>query len=274
MQDTECVSFLQWALPQLQMRWPGFRKVRKQVCKRLSRRLSELDVADIEAYKQYLASHPDEWKRLDGICRVVVTRFYRDKLFFSKLTDDILPMLASNALKDGRKELRIWSIGSASGEEAYTLAILWQRQLATQFPGLQLSILGTEVDPHLLERSRKACYPAGTVKNLPQELRLAAFTREEEEYCLKRAYQRMVVFKEQDIRTTLPHQVYDLILCRNLVFTYFVEPQHRTILNQLLTRLVPDGWLTVGVRETLPDGVTGLDMVSERLGLYRRSRSS
>ena len=63
--QAECTEFLQWCLPQMRMRWPGFRKVRSQVCKRIARRLRELELEDHEAYKRYLASNAAEWARLD-----------------------------------------------------------------------------------------------------------------------------------------------------------------------------------------------------------------
>ena len=80
MKDDRCVGFLQWLLPQLHMRWQGFRKVRTQVCKRIQRRISELELTDVDAYRQYLLTHADEWRILDHSCRVTVSRFYRDKV--------------------------------------------------------------------------------------------------------------------------------------------------------------------------------------------------
>ncbi|MCX4186896.1 CheR family methyltransferase [Methylophaga sp. OBS4] len=270
MQDVDCVRFLQWALPRMQMRWAGFRKVRNQVCKRLSRRLTELELANIEAYQQLLTRQPDEWQKLDSLCRVVVTRFYRDKLVFTRLTENLLPQLAVATSAEGRENINIWNIGSASGEEAYTLAILWQQLLAPHFTGLKLAILGTEIEISLLKRSQKACYAGGTIKNLPPALRSAAFNQKNDDYCLKPQYQAMVEFRQQDIRTELPDKTFDLILCRNLVFTYFDESLQQTTLQRMLTRLRPGGWLIVGVRERLPAGAGGLTVVSERLGFYQR----
>jgi chemotaxis protein methyltransferase CheR len=271
MRDEDCVRLLQWALPQLQMRWPGFRKVRKQVCKRIGRRLAELRLADGEAYRGYLEQHNDEWARLDVLCRVVVTRYYRDRLVFARLAGQVLPALARAAVDAGRHALHCWSIGSASGEEPYTLAILWRALLAEHHPGLDFDILGTEVDPRLLARSRRACYPFGTIRNLPAELQASAFTLSDDQYCLKPAYRDGVRFQQQDIRTTMPDGPFDLILCRNLVFTYFEPGLQRRILGQLLSRLRPGGWLLLGVRETLPVTSPQLAVVSERLGLYRRT---
>lgn len=270
MKDDDCVRLLQWALPRLHMRWPGFRKVRKQVCKRIGRRLADLGLADGDTYRAYLEGHPDEWGRLDGLCRVVVTRYYRDRLVFARLADEVLPGLAADAAAAGRDRIRCWSVGSASGEEPYTLAILWRQLLAPHFPGLRFDILGTEVDPRLLTRSRKACYPLGTIRNLPTELRAAAFGPVDDEYCLHPEYRERVTFRQQDIRSSLPDGAFDLILCRNLVFTYFDEALQNRILDQLLARLRWGGWLVVGVREVLPRGRAELVPVSERLGLYRR----
>jgi chemotaxis protein methyltransferase CheR len=169
--------------------------------------------------------------------------------------------------------LSAWSIGSASGEEPYTLAILWRHLLAPRFPEIQISILGTEIDPYLLERSHRACYASATLKNLPDGLRAAAFTMEaDDDNCLKPQYQAMVGFRQQDIRTTLPDESFDLIFCRNLVFTYFEESQQRRILQRILSRLLPGGWLVLGVHEKLPAGTNGLQVVSERLGLYHSGR--
>lgn len=91
MRDADCVAFLQWALPHLRLRWPGFRKVRKQVCKRIDRRCRELGLADIAAYRDYLASQPGEWPTLASMCRVSISRFYRDRAVFDQLAQVVLP---------------------------------------------------------------------------------------------------------------------------------------------------------------------------------------
>jgi hypothetical protein len=79
MQDAECVALLRWALPRLGLRWPGFRKVRRQVCKRINRRIKELGLADVAAYREHLERVPEEWPRLDALCRITISRFYRDR---------------------------------------------------------------------------------------------------------------------------------------------------------------------------------------------------
>lgn len=270
MKDVDCVAFLQWALPRLRMRWSGFRKVRKRVCRRIARRLAELGLPDLDAYRTRLARDPREWPVLDRLCRVVISRFYRDKLVFARLAEQVLPALAARSRAGGGDRLRCWSVGSASGEEPYTLAILWQAHLAPRFPGLRLHVLGTEVEPELLQRSERACYATGTVRNLPAPLREQAFDRRADLYCLRPQYRRLVEFRRQDVRDRMPDGPFELILCRNLVFTYLDDAWQRQILEQLLARLVPGGWLVLGVRERLPAGAPDLVEVSQRLGLYRK----
>src|SRR5438477_9810042 len=121
----DCVEFLQWALPRLRMRWDGFRKVRRQVCRRIERRSRELGLTDLAAYRDYLERRPDEWARLDALCRVTISRFYRDRETFAALEQEVLPALAR-----GGAEIEVWSAGCASGEEPYTLALLWKLELA------------------------------------------------------------------------------------------------------------------------------------------------
>ena len=79
MLDQDCVRFLQWVLPRLRMRWPGFRKVRRQVCRRLQHRMNELELPGADAYRDYLLGHADEWPVVEHACRVTVSRFNRDR---------------------------------------------------------------------------------------------------------------------------------------------------------------------------------------------------
>ncbi len=96
MTDQECIQFLQWALPRLGLRWPGFRKVRRQVHKRINRRLEELRLTQIAEYRDYLETHPDEWRILDGFLRTSISRFYRDRGAWDGLRDEILPELTGS----------------------------------------------------------------------------------------------------------------------------------------------------------------------------------
>jgi len=270
MKDQQCVHFLQWVLPQLGMRWPGFRKVRRQVCKRIDRRLRELDLPDAAAYRDWIESHPDELQVLDEFCRITISRFYRDRGVFDFLTETLLPELAAAAQAQARSELRCWSAGCASGEEPYTLKIVWEQALARQAPGLSLKIIATDSDPHMLQRARRGCYPRSSLKDLPRRWLETCYDRFNDEYCIRPEYRPGIHWLQHDIRREMPAGPFDLIFCRHLAFTYFDEPLQRDILNRLAGRLRPGGALVTGKQEKLPPLPSELVADPPKLGVYRR----
>lgn len=270
MKDAECVAFLQWALPRLGMRWPGFRRVRAQACKRIQRRMQELGCTDVGAYRRHLETHAGEWEVLDGLCRITITRFYRDRRVFEVLLREVLPELARAAQARGARSLRVWSAGCGSGEEPYTLSIGWQQVLAARFPGLALDVLATDADPVLLQRAAAAEYGWSAVRNLPAPWRETAFEHRDGSFRLHPAFRAPARFLCHDVRTPPPESGFDLILCRNLVFTYFEPDLQRRLAAEFREHLVPGGVLLLGVHETLPEGAPGYEVISGRLALYRR----
>jgi chemotaxis protein methyltransferase CheR len=171
MKHRDCTAFLQWALPRLGMRWAGFRRVRGQVCKRVGRRMAELGLRDLADYRALLETHPEEWTRLDGLCRIGISRFYRDQGVWRTLEREILPNLIERARARGDARLRIWSAGCASGEEPYTLALLFA--FGAALSGCRPQILATDADPHLLERAHRACYPETSLRDVPDSWHIA-----------------------------------------------------------------------------------------------------
>jgi chemotaxis protein methyltransferase CheR len=271
MNDSEWVQFLQEVLPRLHLRWQGFRKVRKQVCKRIGRRLRELGLTDIAAYADYLAAHPEEWQTLDRLCRISISRFYRDRGVFDALGNNVLPNLADAATRRGADTITIWSAGCASGEEPYTLQLLWTMRLAQQFPGLLLQIIATDTDERLLERAAQGVYPRGCLKELPPDWIAEAFEDYTGELRIRQDFRSGVTFVRQDIRHECPDGPFDLILCRNLVFTYFDPALQRSVLERLVARLRAGGCLIIGKHESLPATTPGLSVLEQGLPIYRRA---
>jgi chemotaxis protein methyltransferase CheR len=259
------VRFLQWALPRLRLRWAGYRKVRGQVCKRLARRLRELELADLAAYEAFLSQHPEEWKQLDGLCRITISRFYRDRGVFDFLGDAVLPELARAA---GDREVRCWSAGCASGEEPYTLALVWR--FAGVRPGASISVIATDSDEHLLARASAGIYDASSLKDLPAGWRRESFEPVGGEFRLLDSAREPVRITRCDVREELPEGRFDLILCRNLVFTYFEDALQREVLSRMTDRMLKGGALVIGVHENLPAGDFALTAWNERAGVYRR----
>jgi chemotaxis protein methyltransferase CheR len=254
MRDADCTAFLQEALPRLGLRWAGFRRVRRQVCRRLDRRLRALGLESLDAYRAWLARHPEEWEVLDGLCRVTISRFWRDRAVFDALGARLLPELAALARARGDAELRAWSAGCASGEEAWSLALLWQLELGDRPPQPSLRVIGTDLDTHLLERAATAVYPASSLREIPAGLRARAFERCGDAYRLRSALRMGVEFRPGDVRRQAPADrgPFHLVLCRNLAFTYFDAAVQREVLERIADTLVPDGALLVGSHERLP----------------------
>ena len=270
MSDPELVAFLRWALPRLGLRWPGYRKVRARVRKKLNERLRELGLPDIAAYQDCLVAHPQEWAVLDELCRISISRFHRDRDIFDHLRRVVLPGLAERASERGAEAVRCWSAGCASGEEPYTLRILWERELPAERGRVPLRVVATDVDERLLERAREGRYPASSLKELPRELLQTAFVRDGEQFRLRDELRAGVEFHRQDIREVMPAGPFDLVLCRNLAITYFDEEGQREVLRGIDERLVAGGYLVVGAHESLPVGVSGLVSCPTRPELWQK----
>jgi chemotaxis protein methyltransferase CheR len=252
--DAECVDFLQWALPRLGLHWLGFRKVRRQVCRRVSRRIADLGLGGADAYRSYLERNAHEWDALAGLCRVTISRFWRDRAVFEALTDVVLPALGPS--------VSAWSAGCASGEEPYSLV------LAATEACVEIHVVATDVDPLLLERARKACYPESSLRDLPANLRARAF----EDRCLRPEYREPVDFLRHDVRDGAPGGPFDLTLCRNLVFTYYADELQRELGRRLARSLRADGALVVGAHEAVPDALDGVAPWPGARGVYRCRR--
>jgi len=268
--DPECVEFLRWALPRLRMRWAGFRNVRRQVCRRIQRRVRELDLPSADAYRAYLESTPDEWLRLDALCHVTISRFYRDRGVFEFLEQTVLPELAAVSGARG-VPLAAWSAGCASGEEAYTLVLAWEYAIRSAFPAVALRVLASDADETMVSRARAASYDESSLRELPPAWRRHGFVRRGDSYHLRPRFRRLVMVVQHDVRGAAPDGPFDLVLCRNLAFTYFDIELQREIVRNLGEALRRDGVLVVGSHETLPAGASGFVPLCARLGFYRRS---
>lgn len=256
--DAEFTAFFAGVTRALGLRALGYRRTRGSVRRRLSRRLRELGLENLTDYQRYLGAHAAEWSWLDACCRITISRFGRDGAVFDGLLQVYLPELAAAAEGLGRTNLRLWSAGCASGEEAYSLSIVWHVALAHRFPTLALEVLGTDAEPTVLERARRAEYPAASLGELPERFREAAFTPLAARWLVNRRYRDGVRFEEADLRKATVEGYFDLICCRNLAFTYFDESVQQQVARTLARALMPGGILVVGRGEQLPDGAPGL----------------
>lgn len=269
MTDRDCIDLLHWALPRMRLQWSGFRSVRRQVCKRISERISVLPLSGAAAYRAYLEQHPEEWVVLDRCCRVTISRFYRDAQMFRALEASVLPDLVRAAGSRGRHTLACWSAGCASGEEPFSIAILWRLRLQDRFPGRGLDILATDADAAMLERARRGVYRASSLRDLPAILGAEAFDAVAGELILKEPFRTGVRFLQHDLRLPPPDGPFDLVLTRNVAFTYFAESLQQEVLSAIMSVMVPGGALVIGSHESLPSGAEGLQLWVKGASIFR-----
>jgi chemotaxis protein methyltransferase CheR len=156
-----------------------------------------------------------------------------------------------------------------SGEEPYSLAIAWHLELQSLYPDLRLEVLATDANAIVLERARRARYPAQSLRELPASLRERAFTEEGGEWLLRAALRAGVCFERADLQRQGAPGPFDLIVCRNLAFTYFGDTAQRRVAQHFVEVLRPGGILFVGLGEELPSGV--LELAPREPGFYART---
>jgi chemotaxis protein methyltransferase CheR len=252
----------------LGLRAEGYRRVRGTVEKRLRRRLSELGLSSFLEYEAYLQAHPGEWDWVEPRCRITISRFGRDRGVYERLVQEYLPERAAEARARGQGAVRVWSAGTASGEEALGVAIAWELELRGRYPGLGLEVLGTDADPVVLARAKRAVYPAGSLRELPESYRQRAFVPRAGEWAVLDRFRAHVRFVQADLREGSPQGRFDLVLCRNLAFTYFAEAAQRQAVAAITSVLAPAGVLVVGAGESVPEASPELELLEPCF--YRR----
>ncbi len=256
-------KFLQWALPQMEYRWAGFRKPRRQVLRRIQSRMQELGLTGgYEEYKSYLKNNPVEWEYLDKLCDITISKFFRDRRVWDYLRDEILySLLCDGSLRpdSGRtgpeQSLNIWSAGCCNGEEPYSIAIILNQLPEELTRTDNVAILATDRNSDVLERAKSGCYPAGALKELTDQERKEFFrpaNDQSDRYLIRDDLKNQIEFEQRDIKNAQPDRLFDLIFCRNLVFTYFTRKKQLGFLEHLQPRLRTGGYLVTGANEKLP----------------------
>jgi chemotaxis methyl-accepting protein methylase len=229
-----------------------FRDYRRETLQRRARsRARAAGCADLAAYREVLGRSGDELDRLVETLVVPVTGFFRDAWAFRELADHVLPQLAAR-----RPLLRAWVAGAATGEEAYTLAMLLAEASARQSGG-GFEVIASDLDRPSLEVARAAVYPDKAVQGLPAELRARYLRKDGSMVRVAEAIRGRVQFAEHDLVGTrlAPREAivaaFDVVLCRN-VLLYFDQPLRAKAVARLAAVLEPSGALMVGGFETLP----------------------
>jgi len=263
------INFIKWALSKLGYRWDGFRKPRGQVAKRIQERMHELDLqGGYSQYKKYLENHPAEWSLLDSLCNVTISRFFRDRELWDFLRRDLLKHLLHN---EQTKPLQIWSAGCCNGEEPYTISMILEMLSKKETLNRDLSILATDRNTDVLNRAKRGLYPGGALRELTEEEIRTFFIKisGEEKYRIRDRVKKNTEFEQSDIRHSVPERIFDIIFCRNLVFTYFAKKEQKRFLDRIYPVLKNSGYLIIGGDEKIPH-VNWLKPLQNRYPIYQK----
>ena len=246
--DADFEALLQFLKSNRGFDFTGYK--RSTLMRRVVKRMSELpNLHSFGAYREYLETHADEFTPLFNTILINVTSFFRDESAWEYLTREILPRIA--AKKNPAIAIRVSCVGVASGEEAYTVAMLLARQLGDKALRDRVKIYATDVDGDALAQARHATYSAKAIDPVPADLRERYFERTPGgQYVVRGDLRRAVIFGRNDLVQDVPISRLDLLICRNTLMYFNAETQAR-ILGRFHFALNDGGYLFLGKSEML-----------------------
>ncbi len=236
--------------------------------RRIERRMALEQIAGLPAYLDYLRTHPGEADQLSKDLLIGVTSFFRDPQAFAELAAKVLAKLVAERERDDAP-IRIWVPGCATGEEAYSLAMLVAEQAAAAQVPCRVQIFGTDIDESALRVARTGLYPDSIALDVTPERLRRFFTKEGHNFRIAQSLRESVVFAVQNLVSNPPFSKLDLVSCRN-VLIYLDPEMQRRVVSLFHFALLPGGHLFLGSAETPGADDELFAPVSKRSHIYRR----
>ncbi|MFJ8824986.1 CheR family methyltransferase [Streptomyces sp. NPDC102467] len=244
---------------------------RSSLGRRIRKRMADVGIDEYADYRDQLETNADEFSALFNTILINVTSIFRDADAWTYLQREVLPELIAGL--DPAEEIRVWSAGCSSGEEAYSLAIMFAEALGLAEALTRVKIYGTDVDEEALRDARAGLYPARSLESLAPELRDKYFEQNGSQYSFRSDLRRRVIFGRHDITRDAPISRLDLLVCRNALMYFNVEAQTQ-IVDRFHFALRETGFLFLGKAEMLLNDADRFDVVSMRQRIFRRRRGS
>ena len=240
------------------------------VYRRIERRMAVHKIERISSYVHFLQENPKEATILFKELMIGVTNFFRDAPVWEKLKETIFPNILST-MQEG-SVLRAWVPGCSTGEEAYTLAMIFKEALEKNKPqeGLSLQIFATDLDNEAIETARRALFPLNIVSDVSPARLTRFFNKTEEGYRVNAEIREMVVFANHNIIMHPPFTKIDIISCRNLLIYMDAELQKK-IFGLFYYSINPDGYMILGSAETLGTQSALFNTVDSKLKIFKRA---
>lgn len=236
--------------------------------RRIERRMAikSIGVNDMGGYLALLRKDADELELLARNLLIHVTRFFRDPKVFELLADTVIPELVASAGPDS--PLRIWAPGCSTGEEAYSLAMLFREAIAAAQVNIKLQLFASDIDPVAVASAREGFYPHAIRAEVSPERLARFFSEDDHGYRVSTELRACVVFSVQDVLSDPPFARLDMVSCRNLLIYLGAEAQAKVV-SLFHFALRDGGVLLLGSAETI-GGVGGrFEVISKPARLYR-----
>jgi len=221
---------------------------RSTIQRRVSRRMQLHQIESPEAYLAFVRDSADELHALADDFLITVTNFFRDAVVFDHLEQKVIPELFNGKTTDD--EVRVWTVGCATGEEAYSLAILLSEAAARTDAPPRIQVFASDLHEPSLARARDGFYPGDISTDVSEERLKRFFRREEGGYRVRKEIRELVVFAPHNLMNDPPFSRLSLISCRNLLI-YLQRDVQREVAELFHYSLQPDGFLLLGSSETL-----------------------
>jgi two-component system, chemotaxis family, CheB/CheR fusion protein len=221
---------------------------RSSLMRRVNRRMQAVQIQGYSNYLDYLEVHPHEFNHLFNTLLINVTSFFRDRPTWDYLSSEIIPRILN--LKNPKELIRVWTAGCASGEEAYTIAIVLADLLGAEQFRERVKIYATDVDEEALSQARQATYLSRELSGLTPEQIEEFFEQTDNRYTFRKDLRRALIFGRHDLIQDAPISKIDLLVCRNTLMYFNAETQSR-ILARFHFALRDTGFMFLGKAEML-----------------------
>lgn len=243
------------------------------IYRRVERRMGLHQIDKIASYVRFLRENPQEIELLFKELLIGVTSFFRDPPAWEQLKDEIIPALLAAHPKGG--VLRAWASGCSTGEEAYSLAMVFKEALERVKPAVSFSlqVFATDLDRDAIDRARAGVYPANIAADISPERLRRFFIQDEHGYRVGKAIRETVVFAPQNVIMDAPFTKLDLLICRNLLI-YLDQGIQKKLIPLFHYSLNPGGVLFLGSAETIGAFTDLFAPLAGKTRFYRRLDSA
>ncbi|HEX6642553.1 MAG TPA: CheR family methyltransferase, partial [Thermoanaerobaculia bacterium] len=239
---------------------------RATVLRRIERRLAVREIVRLSDYALFMRATPEEAEALLGELLISVTNFFRDPAVFEQLRKTIVPRLLEG--KRSEDHLRVWVPGCATGEEAYSIAMLLADAVAELPHRPDIQIFATDIDEEAIAAARNACYSVAETVDVPADLLRRYFVKDGDGYRVRRELRELVLFAHHNLLKDPPFSHLDLVSCRNLLI-YLNRNAQETAMRVIHFALEPGGYLLLGSAETADGAMKLFATVDKEHHIYQ-----